>query len=183
MVICHHHSIQKCLLVLCATIFVYPTLAQADSPYRLLPSKQHKAGQLGFQSKWQSQWFQGDNGYLGGYWNASFSQELIAASPHLHSFSAVPKDIGLAAVLRYQRNDGTGFYAEAGTGPQYHSASYDLISGSQGSHFALNTLAGVGFVWKNGVDLGFKAVHYTRGPGGDGSAGGSRVSLGVHYHW
>lgn len=183
MVICHHRSFHTYLLVLCGTIFVYPNLAQADSSYQLLQSKQYKPGQLGFQLKWQSQWFRDGNNYLGGYWNASFSQDLTAAVPPLRSFSTVPQDIGLAAVLRYQRNDGTGFYAEAGTGPHYHSTSYDLVNRAQDSHFALNTLAGIGFVWKNGVDLGFKAVHFTRGQGVEGAGAGSRVSLGVRYRW
>lgn len=170
-------------LFICAGLLAYPGISQAESRYGLLPSKQLKIGQLGFQSKWESHWFQNKDTYLGGYWDASVSRALLRPTGHHKDFGPVAQDFGLTAVLRYQRNDGTGFYAEAGTGPQYQLASYYWTGRPQHNRLALNTLAGVGFVWKNGVDLGFKAVHFTRGEGANGGEAGSVVGVGVRYNW
>jgi hypothetical protein len=105
-------------------------------------------------------------------------------SPQLpYNFNAASQDIGVSAVLRYQRNDGTGFYAEAGTGPQYQSYSFDWAGRPQGNRLALNTSAGGGFVWKNGVDLGFKASYSTRGQGMDGGDAMGAIGIGLSYRW
>jgi hypothetical protein len=183
MVTYHERNIQWVFFGLFLALFAHPVFASAEPLYGLQPTKQIKLGHLGFQSKWQSQWLQSKDSYLGGYWDASFSRSLY--SPPYVSHSSVPasQDVGLAAILRYQRNDGTGFYAEAGTGPQYQAISYDLAGHPQGSRFALNTLAGIGFVWKNGMNLGFKASYSTRGQGFDGNESGSMVGIGLSYRW
>lgn len=179
----HQRYAQCALFALFVSSLVQHSLAHAASPYDLVSTGQSKVGRLGFQSKWQSQWLQGKDSYLGGYWDAALSRDFAPVPQNLPGYSPMTQDLGLAAVLRYQRNDGSGFYAEAGTGPQYQSISYNLAGRPQGSRFALNTLAGVGFVWKNGVDLGFKAMHVTRGQGRDGNEAASMVGIGLQYRW
>ncbi|QAU35779.1 hypothetical protein EKL02_17305 [Janthinobacterium sp. 17J80-10] len=168
---------------LCLFLIASPAQAQASSLYELAPAATNKLGRLGFQLKWQAHWYQGNSNYLSGYWDASLARAFSPGQQNLAGVGPSGPDQGLAAVLRYQRNDGTGFYAEAGTGPRYQANSFDLAGRAQGSRLAVNALAGVGFVWKNGVDLGFKAVHVTRGQGKDGNEPSNVVGIDLKYRW
>lgn len=170
-------------LALCVSLLTLPGLAQANTLYELAPPGSNKVGRLGFQLKWQAHWYQGNSNYLSGYWDASPARGFVPSQQILPAFGAATADQGLAAILRYQRQDGTGFYAEAGTGPRYQSAAYDWTGRAPGNRLALNALAGVGFVWKNGVDLGFKAIHVTRGQGKDGNESGNIVGVDLKYRW
>lgn len=172
--------VTRALVALLLPLFAQHSPAHADSIYNLAPSSQSKPGHLGFQSKWHSQWFQRTDSYLGGYWDASLSRDFPSVQQGPSAFS---QEFGLTAVLRYQRNDGTGFYAQAGAGPQYQSIPHNLAGHPQGSRLALNTVAGVGFMWRNGVDLGFKAAHVTRGQGLDGNEAASMIGIGLQYRW
>ncbi len=158
-------------------------LGHASNLYELAPPASQKIGKVGFQSKWQSQWLHGADRHLGGYWDASLTSEqslpLIAHPP----IAAGTQDFGFAAMFRYQRDDHTGFYAEAGSGPYVISQSQDHSGRRNGTHFAIGTRAGVGFVWKNGIDLGFKARHVTRGQGRDGNEADSMIGLDLRYRW
>lgn len=168
---------------LCLFLPASPSQAQTTSQYELAPPGTNKLGRLGFQLKWQAQWYQGNSNYLSGYWDASHTRDFTSTQQNALGFSSSTPDLGVAAVLRYQRNDGTGFYAEAGTGPRYQASAYDVAGRPQGSRLAINALAGVGFVWKNGVDLGFKAIHVTRGQGKDGMEPGNIVGIDLKYRW
>jgi len=170
-----------CLFALGFCILSSSSPAHANSLYELAPAGTSKAGRLGFQLKWQTQRFQGNGNYLSGYWDPTPIRGLSPQQLSLPGYA--PLDLGLAAVLRLQRNDGTGFYAEAGTGPRYQSHSYDLAGRTQNSRLAFNAVAGVGFIWKNGVDLGFKAIHVTRGQGKDGNEPGNMVGIDLKYRW
>lgn len=179
----YQYRVRRSVFLMLCFMLTYSCISYAESPYELLTSKQSKLGQLGFQSKWQSQWLHGKDHYLGGYWDASFSRNSSLSPYNSYNPVSSMQDFGITAMLRYQRNDGTGFYAEAGTGPQYQSFSYDLAGRPQGSRFAMNTSAGVGFVWKNGIDLGFKASYSTRGQGSDGNDSASAIGIGLRYRW
>lgn len=172
-----------CFLVLCIFMLSSPSPAHAGSLYNLAPVGSSKIGHLGFQLKWQTQWLSGHDSYLDGYWGTIPLRGLASPIHNLSTSTISAPDLGLAAMLRYQRNDGTGFYAEAGTGPRYQANAYSLAGRPQSSRLALNALAGVGFVWKNGVDLGFKAIHVTRGQGKDGNDPGNMVGIDLKYRW
>lgn len=171
------------LFALSLFLLAAPSQAQTASQYELAPPGTSKLGRLGFQLKLQTQWYQGNTNYLSGYWDGSLARPFTATQQNGPGFASSTPELGLAAVLRYQRNDGTGFYAEAGTGPRYLTSAYDLAGRPQGSRLAVNALAGVGFVWKNGVDLGFKAIHVTRGQGKDGMEPSNMVGIDLKYRW
>ncbi len=179
----HRHNRQATLYMLILSMVAVHNWAHAASQYELAPSPQYKIGRLGFQPKWQAHWFQSQESYLSGYADTSLLRDFSTGALHYSGYANTSRDLGLAAVLRYQRSDGTGFYAEAGAGPQYRSISYDLAGRQLGPRLSLNTLAGIGFVWKNGVDLGFKAVHLTRGQGPEGNDAVSMVGVGLQYRW
>ena len=105
------------LLAFCIFLFSSPNLAHAASPYELAPAGTSKIGHLGFQMKWQAHWLNGNDSYLDGYWGASAARGMSPSQHNLSVYSPSTSSLGLAAMLRYQRkDDGTGFYAEAGTG-------------------------------------------------------------------
>jgi lipid A 3-O-deacylase len=153
--------------------------------YDLTSGNQHKVGRLGLQWKWQSEWLHAKERHLGGYWDASFARWRDHRSPRYNSSPAHYTDLGLAAVLRYQRNDRTGFYAEAGTGPHYLSEQYDQDHRRPTNRLVVNTHAGIGFVWKNGVGLDVKALYMSPGGviGSVGDWGGVGLGLGLRYRW
>lgn len=171
------------LFALCISLLSLPNLAHANTLYELAPPGSNKVGRLGFQLKWQAHWYQGNSSYLSGYWDAMPLRGYSSNQQILPGFGATTADHGIAAVLRYQRQDGTGFYAEAGTGPRYQAGAYDWTGRAQGTRLTFNALAGVGFVWKNGVDLGFKAIHVTRGQGKDGNESSNIVGVDLKYRW
>ncbi|TCS33550.1 hypothetical protein EDC30_11682 [Paucimonas lemoignei] len=170
--------------LLLVSLSAFPLSGLAASPYDLFPQKQNKFGYLGFQSKWHTQWFLDKERYLGGHWDTSLSRGVSPAAYSSVIPSQAPLDLGFTAVLRYQRHDGTGFYAEAGTGPQYQTVAHDWAGRPQGSRMSMNTSAGIGFIWKNGVDLGFKASYLSRIQRQEGTEGGSGViGVGLSYRW
>ncbi len=149
----------------------------------LMAGNQTKVGRLGLQLDWQRQWFKGETTHLGAYWDTSYGslrefqhQIFPGNTSNLH-------DVGIAAVFRYQRNDRTGFYAEAGTGPHYLSELYDSSGRRQGSRLILNSHAGAGFIWKNGMDLGLKAMHLSNGSVTQPNEAVSMVGVGLRYRW
>lgn len=158
-------------------------LSHAGNLYQLAPPASPKVGQVGFQLKWQSQWLHGAQRHLGAYWDASVTSEHTLSHTGHPPIGTGAQDFSLAAMFRYQRDDLTGFYAEAGSGPYLISQTQDHSGRRTGTHFAIGSRAGVGFVWKNGVDLGFKARHVSRGQGRDGSEADSMIGLDLRYRW
>jgi len=179
----HQRRSQYALLALLVSMLAQHNLARADALRELGPTGPIKLSRLGFRAMWQSQSFHDTDSYVAGYWDTALARGFSPTLSNLPNGAPASMDLRIAAILRYQRNDGTGLYAEAGTGPLYQSFSYQLAGGPQGSRLALNTRASIGFIWKNGLDLGFKAIHVTRGQGPEGNDAGSSVGIGLNYRW
>ncbi len=149
----------------------------------LMSGNQAKIGRIGLQLDWQRQWFSDGDSHLGGYWDTSFANLYDNSAQHTPGSSPYFNDVGIAAVLRFQRDDRTGFYAEAGAGPRYMSDLYDTTGRRHESRFVVNSHAGVGFIWKNGVDLGFKAMHRSSGNVMQPNDAVNMVGVGLRYRW
>lgn len=171
--------------VLFAAILCMHPAAHAAEPASLdlFTGKQAKIGRLGFQWNWNTQWLKTGDASVGGYWDASVFRwrEEHYQSPLAHASSL--NDMGLSAVLRYQRNNKSGFYAEAGSGP-YYLADLNDTEGRRYSHrFIFNSHAGIGFIWKNGLDLGFKAMHISQGGVKQPHEPNNIIEVGLRYRW
>jgi hypothetical protein len=167
-----------------ALTFVQLNCWGADgTSFELWSAEKVKMGRLGVQWSWDNRWFQDGKYHLGGYWDASLSYWEGSYHRWTPNSTQNLNDLGVAAVFRYQKHDRTGFYAEAGTGPRYMSEYYDNNFKRQGSKFVFNTHLGVGFAWKNGLDLGFKAMHMSNGGVAEPNPAVNVLGVGLKYRW
>jgi lipid A 3-O-deacylase len=72
-------------------------------------------------------------------------------------------DIGLTPVVRFERDDRSGLYAEAGVGPHLLSAHYDNNGRKLSTNFQFGSHVGLGYVLPNKLDIGVKLQHVSNG--------------------
>ncbi|EEC66864.1 hypothetical protein OsI_33362 [Oryza sativa Indica Group] len=72
-------------------------------------------------------------------------------------------DLGLTPVLRFQRDDGKGFYGEAGIGVHLFSKLYRNNDKVLSTAFQFGDHVGAGYVFSNGLDLGIRLQHFSNG--------------------
>jgi len=117
----------------------------------------------GIQSDWESRWFQSNGTHLGGYW------DLTAAQIRQNRYQNIPGntrnlyDVGLTPVLRFQRDDKLGWYAEGGIGAHYFSSLYDNNDRQFSTRFQFGDHIGIGYVFSNKWDVGAKIQHFSNG--------------------
>jgi len=116
-------------------------------------------GRIAVQWDWRSRWLQTTNWHLSGYWDLALGywDQDGAVAPGEHSSLA---DIGLTPVLRWQRNDMTGVYVEAGIG--LHLLSHSSIGGRRMSTaFQFGDHIGVGYRFgaRQAYDLSYRFQH------------------------
>lgn len=160
-----------------------PAYAVDGMSFELIGRDKLLIGRVGLQWRWRNAWYNAANMRIGGYWDASLSRWRGTQFQNIPDTTQNLNDVGVAAVFRVQGNDNTGFYAEVGTGPHYMSDYYDNDGRRQGSHLVFNSHAGVGFVWRNGLDLGLRAMHISNGSTNEPNDAINVVGVGVKYWW
>jgi lipid A 3-O-deacylase len=118
---------------------------------------------LALQSRWEKRWFQRDGKHIGGYWDLSFARwrgNAFRDIPGQHQYLS---DIGLTPVLRYQADDGKGWYTEGGIGIHRLSELYDNDNRELATRFQFGDHIGAGYVFRNGWDAGVKLQHFSNG--------------------
>lgn len=129
---------------------------------------------LGVQKDWDGQWFASNGRHLGGYWDLSASYwrgTAYRGVPGQHQNLAV---VGITPVLRYQRDDKLGWYAEGGIGANLLSELYNNDGHQLSTAFEFGDHMGVGYVMANKWDLALKFQHYS-------NAGIKRPNSGVNF--
>jgi hypothetical protein len=116
---------------------------------------------LAVQQDWERQWFASNGRHLGGYW------DLAGAYWRGNAYRNVPGQrqnlavVSLTPVLRYQRDDKLGWYAEGGIGASLFSQLYNNDDNRLSTAFQFADHIGIGYVTANKWDLGVKLQHYS----------------------
>lgn len=116
---------------------------------------------VGTQWVWNEKWWQSNDTHIGGYWDLTLAQwreqnDKGSTDGHRNLVS-----VGITPVFRFQHNSKIGLYTEAGIGLHLLSDTYRnndrVLSGNVqfGSHI------GIGYVFKNNVDISFKFQHFS----------------------
>ncbi len=104
---------------------------------------------------WNKQWWQGERGYLGGYWDAGYTYwEGDDKESDVHSLSFSPVFVYLF--------DGEQLrpFIEAGIGVSLFS-SRKVAGQETGSAFGFEDRLGAGLALRDGSRLGIRAIHYS----------------------
>ncbi|MCA1326992.1 acyloxyacyl hydrolase [Herbaspirillum sp. alder98] len=119
---------------------------------------------LGAQWNWGPNWnfWQSNGTHIGGYWDLSLANWRMNHYNNTNS-SGNLVDIGLTPVFRFQRDDGKGFYGEAGIGVHLFSKLYRNNDKVLSTAFQFGDHVGAGYVFNNGLDLGFRLQHFSNG--------------------
>lgn len=107
-----------------------------------------------FVHDWDKQWWQGERGYLTGYWDTAYTywEGSDAASAHSLSFSPV---------FVYQfHGERVRPFVEVGIGVSLFSST-EVGEQSMGSAFHFEDRIGAGVVLPSGSRLGVRAMHYS----------------------
>jgi hypothetical protein len=118
---------------------------------------------IGTQWMWNQQWWQSNDTHIGGYWDLNLAQwrgQNYKGSADAHQNLV---SVGITPVFRFQHDSKIGFYTEVGIGLHLLSDTYDnngrILSGNVqfGDHI------GLGYVFKNNLDISFKFQHFSNG--------------------
>ncbi|KHL72121.1 lipid A 3-O-deacylase [Pseudomonas putida] len=109
---------------------------------------------LGFQSNWDSSWWQTSVGRLTGYWDGAYTYWDGDETASNHSLSFAP-------VFVYEfAGESVKPYIEAGIGVAAF-ASTELESNELGSSFQFEDRIGFGLRFAGGHEIGVRAIHYS----------------------
>jgi len=119
---------------------------------------------LSAQWNWSPNWnfWQSNGTHIGGYWDVSIAQWRMN---HYNNTSESSNlyDLGFTPVFRFQRDDGKGFYGEAGVGLHLFSKLYRNNDKVLSTAFQFGDHIGAGYVFGNGLDLGIRLQHFSNG--------------------
>jgi len=71
--------------------------------------------------------------------------------------------IGITPVFHLQNDDLTGLYSEAGVGLQHLFETYDNNGRRLSTNFQFASHLGIGYVFRNKLDLGMRIQHFSNG--------------------
>ncbi|MGJ9420513.1 acyloxyacyl hydrolase [Massilia sp. CMS3.1] len=140
-----------------------------------------RLGRLAVQKDWDSQWFASNGRHLSGYWDLSaawWRSTSYRNVPGQHQNLAV---VGITPVLRYQRDDKLGWYAEAGIGANLFSELYNNDGNRLSTAFQFGDHLGIGYVTPTKWDLGLKFQHYSNASIKRPNNGANFVIFGARY--
>lgn len=69
--------------------------------------------------------------------------------------------MGITPVLRYQRHDKRGWYAELGIGLHLLSDHYNNNGRALSTHFQFGDHLGAGYVFSGGMEIGLSFQHFS----------------------
>jgi hypothetical protein len=122
-----------------------------------------KMARVGLQWKWERQWFRSNGTHLGGYWDLTLAQWRGDRFEDVEGRTQNITDIGITPVFRFQRDDLKGPYVEAGIGAHYLSEHYNNNGRQLSTNFQFGDHLGIGYVFRNNLDVGLKFQHFSNG--------------------
>jgi len=142
-----------------------------------------RMGRIAVQKNWDAQWFASNGHHLGGYW------DLSASWWRGTSYRNVPGDhqnlavIGFTPVVRYQRDDKLGWYAEAGIGANLFSELYNNDGHQLSTAFQFGDHVGIGYVTPTKWDFGLKFQHFSNASIKRPNSGANFLVLSARYQF
>jgi lipid A 3-O-deacylase len=122
-----------------------------------------RMARVGVQWDWERQWWRSNGTHLGGYWDltlAHWQSNRYRNQPgNTHTLAA----IGITPVFRFQNDSRAGLYWEGGVGLYYLSDLYDNNGRQLSTNVEFGSHLGVGYVFRNNLDLGLKIQHFSNG--------------------
>lgn len=118
---------------------------------------------IGTQWNWADKWWQSNNSHIGGYWDLTLAQWRGTRYQNRPDTTQNITDIGITPIFRFQRDNKTGPYAEAGIGAHLLSHTYDNNGRALSTAFQFGDHIGIGYVFFNKLDLGLKIQHFSNG--------------------
>ena len=138
---------------------------------------------VGIQSDWSQRWFQSNGTHLSGYWDASVSVWRGNQFQNIPGKKQNLTDIGFTPVLRFERDDKQGFYAEGGIGVHRLSDLYNNDDNRLSTRFQFGDHIGFGYVFDNKWELGAKIQHFSNGGYKKPNSGVNFVEVKAGYHF
>lgn len=117
----------------------------------------------GMQWKWENRWWQSNGTHIGGYWDLSLAQWRGTRAQNIPGNIQNITAFGITPVFRFQNDTLKGMYAEAGIGANYLSDLYNNNDSKLSTRFEFGDHIGVGYVFRNNVDLGLRLQHFSNG--------------------
>jgi hypothetical protein len=118
---------------------------------------------VGAQWKWDRQWLQSNGTHIGGYWDLTLAQWRGTQFQNVSGRKQNITSIGITPVFRFQRDTLKGPYAEAGIGIHYLSDLYNNNDRQLSTRFEFGDHLGIGYVFRNNLDVGLKIQHFSNG--------------------
>ncbi|GAB2846828.1 acyloxyacyl hydrolase [Pseudoduganella ginsengisoli] len=117
----------------------------------------------GVTSDWNDRWFQSNGTSVRAYWDVSAGAWRGTQARNIPGAHQNLMDVGLTPVFRFQRDDGQGFYAEAGIGAHLLSKKYDNNDDKLSTDFQFGDHVGVGYVFNRNWEVTAKYQHFSNG--------------------
>lgn len=118
---------------------------------------------VALQWSWDRQWRKRIGTHIGGYWDVNLAQwrgNRYQNQPgNIQRITAV----GITPVFRLQNDDLTGLYGEAGVGVRHLFELYDNNGRQLSTNFQFASHLGIGYVFRNNIDLGLRLQHFSNG--------------------
>ena len=118
---------------------------------------------IGVQWTWDRVWRKRNNTHIGAYWDVNLAQLRSDRFQNQASRMQRLTALGVTPVFRLQNENLTGLYGEAGVGLALLSDLYDNNGHRLSTSFQFASQLGIGYVFRNGVDLGLKIQHFSNG--------------------
>lgn len=116
---------------------------------------------FGTQADWHKRWFEGNGRHLTGYWDFSLAQWRGTAYEGVAGQHRNITSVGITPVLRYQADNGKGWYVEGGIGANLLSHVYNNGGKQLSTAFEFGDHVGAGYIFDNKWDLGLKLQHFS----------------------
>lgn len=122
-----------------------------------------KMARVGVQWKWDKQWWKSNGSHIGGYWDLTLAQWRGTRFQNVPGSRQDITVLGFTPVFRWHNDSQKGLYAEAGIGVHVLSKLYDNNDKRLSTRFQFGDHIGVGYVFRNAVDVGFAIQHFSNG--------------------
>lgn len=118
---------------------------------------------LSAQWGWDRTWWHSNGTHLGAYWDVALAQwreQHFNGSPEAQNYLV---SVGVTPVFRFQSDNKKGLYVEAGIGLHLMSDTYNNNGHILSGHRQFGDHIGVGYVFSNKLEIGFKLQHFSNG--------------------
>jgi hypothetical protein len=131
-------------------------------------------GRIAVQKNWDARWFASD--LAASWWRGTAYRNV----PGDHQNLAV---VGFTPVVRYQRDDKLGWYAEAGIGANLFSELYNNDGHELSTAFQFGDHIGIGYVTPNQWEFGLKFQHFSNASIKRPNSGANFLVVSARYHF